>query len=86
MYIHRHTKILTTTIIAKIQKKVNINQMKRKITIYVLNCYTAVKLTEATHIHIQFSSVAQLCPTLQPHELQHARPPCPSPTPGVYPN
>ena len=35
----------------------------------------------------QFSSVAQLCPTLcQPHESQHARPPCPSPTPGVYPN
>ena len=34
----------------------------------------------------QFSSVAQLCPTLQPHELQHARPPCPTPTPGVYPN
>ena len=23
---------------------------------------------------------------LQPHELQQARPPCPSPTPGVYPN
>ena len=23
---------------------------------------------------------------LQPHELQHARPPCPSPTPGVHPN
>ena len=23
---------------------------------------------------------------LQPHELQHTRPPCPSPTPGVYPN
>ena len=22
---------------------------------------------------------------LQPHELQHARPPCPSPTPGVHP-
>ena len=21
---------------------------------------------------------------LQPHESQHARPPCPSPTPGVY--
>ena len=34
----------------------------------------------------QFSSVAQLCPTLQPHEPQHARPPCPSPTPGVHPN
>ena len=32
------------------------------------------------------SSVAQLCPTLQTHESQHARPPCPSPTPGVYSN
>ena len=35
---------------------------------------------------IQFSSVAESCPTLQPHELQHARPPCPSPTPRVHPN
>ena len=24
--------------------------------------------------------------TLRPHRLQHTRPPCPSPTPGVYPN
>ena len=32
----------------------------------------------------QFSSVAQLCLTLRPHESQHARPPCPSPTPGVH--
>ena len=30
------------------------------------------------------SSVTQLCPTLRPHESQHARPPCPSLTPGVY--
>ena len=29
----------------------------------------------------QFSSVAQSCLTLWPHELQHARSPCPSPTP-----
>ena len=36
---------------------------------------------------LQFSSVAQLCPTLcKPHESQHARPPCPSPAPGVYSN
>jgi len=33
-------------------------------------------------ISVQFSSVAQSCPTLRPHELQHARPPCPSPTPN----
>ena len=35
---------------------------------------------------VQFSSVAQLCLTLRSHEPQHARPPCPSPTPGVHPN
>ena len=34
----------------------------------------------------QFSSVAQLCPTLRSHEPQHTRPSCPSPTPGVHPN
>ena len=34
---------------------------------------------------IQFSrSVMSNC--LQPHELQHARPPCPSPVPEAYPN
>ena len=33
---------------------------------------------------VQFSSVAQSCPTLRRHGLQHARPPCPSPTPGAY--
>ena len=32
----------------------------------------------------QIRSVAQSCPTLRPHELQHARPPYPSPTPGVH--
>ena len=35
---------------------------------------------------LQFSSVTQLCLTLWLHGLQHARPPCPSPTPGVYSN
>ena len=29
----------------------------------------------------QISSVAQSCPTLRPHALQHARLPCPSPAP-----
>ena len=35
---------------------------------------------------VQFSSVAQSCLTLRTHGLQHARPPCPSPTPRVYSN
>ena len=34
---------------------------------------------------VQFS-YSVLSDSLQPHRLQHARPPCPSPTPGVYPN
>ena len=37
----------------------------------------------------QFSSVAQSfsrSDSLRPHELQYARSPCPSSTPGVYPN
>jgi len=33
---------------------------------------------------VQFSSFAQSCLTLWPHESQHARPPCPSTTPGVH--
>ena len=32
------------------------------------------------------STVTQSCLTLRPHGLQHARPPCPSPSPGVYSN
>ena len=36
---------------------------------------------------VQFSSVPQSCPTLcLPHESQHTRPPCPSPSPAVYQN
>ena len=34
---------------------------------------------------VQFSC-SVMSDSLQPHELQHARPPCPSPTPGVHPN
>ena len=33
----------------------------------------------------QFSR-SVLSDSLRPHEMQHARPPCPSPTPRVYPN
>ena len=39
-----------------------------------------------SHCSVQFSSVTQSSLTLQPQGLQHARPPCSSPTPGVYPN
>ena len=42
------------------------------------------------HLHwevtVQFSSGAQLCPTLQSHGLQHTRPSCPLPAPRVHSN
>ena len=56
---------------------------------------TQPSLWSTSHIHTwllekpsvsQFSSVTQSCLTLRPHESQHARPPCPSLTPGVYSN
>ena len=34
---------------------------------------------------VQFSH-SIVSDSLQPHESQHARPPCPSPTPGVHPH
>ena len=34
---------------------------------------------------VQFSC-SVVSNSLRPHELQHARPPCPSPTPGVHPD
>ena len=37
---------------------------------------------------VQFSQFSRsvVSDSLRPHESQHARPPCPSPTPRVYPN
>ena len=48
--------------------------------------HRTVVLTSHTskYSSVQFSSV--MSNSLRPHELQHARPPCPSPTPGVYSN
>ena len=46
-------------------------------------------LESAIHIDIEilnFSSVAQSCLTLWPHESQHSKPPCPSQTHRVYSN
>ena len=37
------------------------------------------------HVSVQFSR-SVVSDFLRPHESQHARPPCPSPTPGVYSN
>ena len=48
----------------------------------------ATKQQQIFRYSVQFSSITQSCPTpsLQPHESQHARPPCSSPTPRVHPD
>ena len=52
-------------------------------SIFALNVVLVSAVQQSDQL---FSSVPQSCPTLQPHELQHDRPPCPSPTTGVHPN
>ena len=47
---------------------------------------TSLSMTLCRSIHVssvQFSR-SVVSDSLRPHELQHARPPCPSPTPGVH--
>ena len=39
-----------------------------------------------TFSDLKFTFSSVVSDSLQPHELQHARPPCSSPTPGVHPN
>ena len=43
------------------------------------------KAIYSSHSSVHFSC-SVVSDSLQPHEPQHARPPCPSPTPQVYPN
>ena len=40
---------------------------------------------EPNLLSVQFSC-SVVSDSLRPHELQHSRPPCPSPTPGAHPN
>ena len=55
----------------------------------ILRC-SAFFMVQLSHLNIQFSSVqlsrSVVSDSLGPHESQHARPPCPSPTPRVHPN
>ena len=71
---------------------------KRRSLIVSVNNQCIVSSTHSFSIHSfnkyfcgiyhvsQLSLVAHSCPTRRPHELQHARPHCPSPTPGAHPN
>ena len=43
------------------------------------------KIKQCPRLSVQFSR-SVMSDSLQPYELQHCRPPCPSPTPGVHSN
>ena len=51
--------------------------------IYMLFPYCSLSNPQFSSVQFSGSVVSD---SLRPHESQHARPPCPSPTPGVYPN
>ena len=56
------------------------------INIEIISKLLANQIQQCVYMY-QFSSVAESCLTLcGPMNLQHARPPCWSPTPEVYPN
>ena len=44
------------------------------------------KMTITIVVSFSQFSCSVMSDSLQPHELQHARPPCPSPTPRIHPN
>ena len=62
------------TRIEKMQERFNKDLEEIKKNQYVMN--NAISSVKFSH--------SVMSDSLQPHESQHARPPCPSPTPGVH--
>ena len=58
-------------------------QMQQLLCLYIL-CIPSSSLTVGI-ASVQFSR-SVVSDSLWPHESQHARPPCPSPTPRIHPN
>ena len=71
MFLIRIWTLITKTEFAKLYLRMNKLNVK----------YIAIMF----YISVQFSR-SVVSNSLQPHELQHTRPPCPSPTPRVHPN
>ena len=63
---------------------VNFHWIFSEETFYIM-CMTSDPRTRVHFSSVQFSHLV-VSSFLWPHGLQHVRPPCSSPTPGVYPN
>ena len=62
-----------------------IGKMKLLNIVYVGYIFFIIYVLQENHYLVQFSC-SVMSDSLRAHEPQHARPPCPSPTPRVYPN
>ena len=74
------------SILIPIPKKGSTKECPNHQTIALI-CHASKVMLKILHTRLQsVSSVAQSCPTLWPHGLQHTRLPCPWPTPRAYSN
>ena len=51
------------------------NKLPQNVPLWHVDCFSSVQFSRSV-----------VSDSLRPHGLQHARPPCPSPTPGAYSN
>ena len=74
---------------AQYQKKNQLKQkmgyLNRHLSKDIQMAETREKMLNIANYSVQFS-LSVVSNSLRPHESQHARPPCPSPSLGVYPN
>ena len=59
-------------------------ELRQKASLGLMNCWIATSVQFSRSV--VSNSVTPWTASLQPHELQHTRTTCPSPTPGVHPN
>ena len=76
--LHRQTCPLPLVPPGKLTKVITVIQMKSK------NGWAQVITMGSDQIRSDQISCSVMSDSLRPHELQHARPPCPSPTPRVH--
>ena len=61
-------------------------EIMRMTNIVLINSFRILEINQSlTALSVQFSH-SVVSNSMRPHESQHARPPCPSPTPRVYSN
>ena len=79
VYQSSHRRNILSTLFQKCLTRGSFNDVWWQISIFrgiILNYILSVSLVQFSH--------SVMSNSLRPHEFQHTRPPCPSPTPGVH--